>query len=77
MSAIIALAPSAYGGTTNDAGSGTSRTSPTGPVPSTGWSWSSMVMACIARVSPMPLRMRSGSRLREVAFPRTTPAWST
>ena len=38
----------AYGRTRNVSRSGTSRISPTGPIPSTGWSWSSPLIACIA-----------------------------
>ena len=38
----------AYGSTRNVSRSGTSRISPTGPIPSTGWSWSSPFIACIA-----------------------------
>ena len=46
----IAAAPGAYGSGTNVRGSGMMRTSPTGPMPSTGWRWSSMFIAIIATV---------------------------
>ena len=57
-------------------GSGTIRTSPTGPIPATGCSWSSMDMAIIATVCPMPLAMRSRSRPVPDALPRMIPPWS-
>jgi hypothetical protein len=46
-------------------------------MPSTGCNSSRMLIACIATVSPMPAAMRSASRARETALPRTTPPWST
>ena len=54
-------------------GSGTILTSPTGPIPATGCSWSSMDIAIIATVCPMPLATRSRSRAVPVAFPRIIP----
>src|SRR5215469_13154889 len=52
------------------------RTSPTGPMPATGWSSSSIDIAIIARVCPMPLSTRSASRAVAAALPRMTPPWS-
>ena len=57
-------------------GSGLIRTSPTGPMPSTGCSVSSMVIAIIAVVWPMPLAIRSGRNRRAADLPRITPPWS-
>ena len=62
---------------TNVLGSGFIRTSPTGPMPSTGASSSIIDIAIIARVWPMPESMRSASLPVAAAFPRTTPPWST
>ena len=72
-SASMAPAPGAYGSATNVPGSGTIRTSPTGPIPATGCSWSSMDIAIIATVCPMPLAMRSRSRPVPDALPRMIP----
>ena len=52
------------------------RTSPTGPIPSTGASWSSMFIACIATVRPIPSVMRLRRNWLAVAFPRVTPPLS-
>ena len=49
------------GSGTNVAGSGRMRTSPTGPMPSTGCRWSSIDMAIMATVWPIPVTMRAGS----------------
>ena len=57
-------------------GSGTILTSPTGPIPATGCRWSSIDMAIIATVCPMPLDIRSRSRAVPAAFPRMIPPWS-
>src|SRR5712691_6205491 len=65
----------AYGSTRNVSGSGTSRISPTGPIPSTGCSWSSVFIACIATVSPIPLRMRPSSPSIPLALARTVPSF--
>jgi hypothetical protein len=54
-------------------GSGTILTSPTGPIPATGCSWSSMDIAIMATVCPMPLAMRSRSREVPAALPRMIP----
>src|SRR6266511_3910155 len=43
-------------------------------MPSTGWSWSSAFIACIATVRPMPLVMRPSSPVRPLAFARTVPS---
>ena len=72
----IAAAPGAYGSGTKVCGSGTMRTSPTGPMPSTGCRWSSMFIAIIATVCPMPLVIRASSPEACVALPRTIPPWS-
>jgi hypothetical protein len=72
-SASIAPAPGAYGRVTYVAGSGLIRTSPTGPIPSTGCSESSMDMAIIATVCPIPVRSRVGSRAADAALPRIIP----
>ena len=66
----------AYGITVNVAGSGTRRISPTGPIPSTAWSWSSEFIACIATVSPTPVAIRSARCSTGTTFPRTTPPLS-
>ena len=57
-------------------GSGTMRTSPTGPMPSTGWRVSSMDIAIIATVCPIPVCSRSASIGRDAALPRMIPPWS-
>src|SRR5438093_325359 len=57
----------AYGKMRKVSGSGTRRISPTGPIPSTGCSWSSEFMACMATVRPMPLRIRPSSPCDEPA----------
>ena len=46
-------------------------------MPSTGASSSTIDIAIIARVWPMPESMRSASLPVAAAFPRTTPPWST
>src|SRR3712207_1254661 len=43
-------------------------------MPSTGWSWSSPFIACIATVTPMPARMRPSRPRTEDAFARTVPS---
>ena len=55
--------------------SGTSRISPTGPIPSTGWSWSSAVHRLHRRRSGR-CRSRAGPRARAcaLAFARTVPS---
>ena len=73
-STTIAPVRGAYGSTRNVSTSGTRRISPTGPIPSTGWSWSSAFIACIATVRPMPLVMRPSSPCRPLAFARTVPS---
>ena len=65
----------AYGRTVNVSTSGTSRTSPTGPIPGTGCSWSSPFIACIATVRPMPLEMRPSRLPMALAFARTVPSF--
>jgi len=75
-SASIAPAPGAYGSGTNVAGSGMMRTSPTGPMPSTGWRWSSMDMAIMATECPIPVTMRAGSIGAAADLPRMIPPWS-
>jgi hypothetical protein len=40
---------------------------------STSWSWSSMFIAIMATVCPMPDVSRSASRDLEAALPRMTP----
>ena len=72
----MAAAPGAYGSSTNVAGSGTMRTSPTGPMPSTGCRWSSMDMAIIATVCPMPLDILASRSVACAALPRMMPPWS-
>ena len=72
----IAPAPGAYGRATNVDGSGMMRTSPTGPIPSTGCRESSMDMAIIATVCPIPVRSRDGSMAADAALPRMMPPWS-
>ena len=57
-------------------GSGRMRTSPTGPIPSTGCRESSMDMAIIATVCPIPVRSRDGSMADDAALPRIMPPWS-
>ncbi len=69
----MAAAPGAYGSVTNVSGSGLIRTSPTGPIPSTGDSSSTIDIAIIARVCPMPDSIRSARRAVAAAFPRTIP----
>src|SRR6266508_6876134 len=66
----------AYGRIRSVEGSGTSRTSPTGPIPSTGWSWSRELMACMATFRPIPVRIRSASRSTCAALARTMPPLS-
>ena len=51
------------------------RTSPTGPMPATGWSWSSEFIACMATVSPMPALRRPPSPCRADALARTVPSF--
>ena len=75
-SEAIAAAPGAYGSGTNVRGSGLIRTSPTGPMPSTGWRWSSMFIAIIATVCPIPLAIRASRPDTCVALPRMIPPWS-
>src|SRR6266545_1901613 len=43
-------------------------------MPSTGCSWSSAFIACIATVRPMPLAIRPSSPVRPLAFARTVPS---
>src|SRR5215204_2355556 len=66
----------AYGRIRSVEGSGTRRISPTGPIPSTGWSWSRELMACMATVRPIPVRIRSASRSTCAALARTMPPLS-
>ena len=49
-------------------GSGTMRSSPTGPIPSTGCSWSREFIASIASVTPIPPRRRCLQPASAVAF---------
>ncbi len=69
----IAPAPGAYGRATNVDGSGRMRTSPTGPIPATGCKWSSMDMAIMATVWPIPVAMRAGSIAAVADLPRMIP----
>ena len=75
-STSIAADRGAYGSTVNVDGSGTRRISPTGPIPSTGWNWSSEFIACIAFVSPTPVAIRSARCSTGTTLPRTTPPLS-
>jgi hypothetical protein len=54
-------------------GSGLILTSPTGLIPSTGCRVSSMVIAIMAVVCPIPLSMRSGRNRRAADLPLVTP----
>ena len=55
-------------------GSGTMRSSPTGPMPSTDWSRSSEFIASIASVTPIPLFRRASSPPSAVALARMVPS---
>src|SRR5579875_1567013 len=64
------------GSTAKVLGSGIRRNSPTGPIPSTEASDSTPVKACIARVWPIPVRMRVANRFVWVVLPRMIPPLS-
>ncbi len=52
------------------------RTSPTGPIPSTGWRWSSIDIAIMATVCPIPVIILVCSIAADAALPRMMPPWS-